>query len=93
MQTQKIPIWFRRKNENFWKIRFFNFQNRNLGNLGNVCSTSNSETKCDSIFKTNKKRTEIKTKSFPYDLREKKIFPLFLRFWFHPTPNYFFKIN
>lgn len=55
-------------------------KNRNLGNLGNVCSTSNSETKCDSIFKTNKNRTETKTKSFPYDLREKKIFPLFLRF-------------
>ena len=47
-------------------------KNRNLGNLGNVCSTSNSETKCDSIFKTNKNRTETKTKSFPYDLREKK---------------------
>ena len=70
MQTQKIPIWFRRKNENFWKIRFFNFQSRNLENLGNVCSTSNSETKCYSIFKTNKKHTETKTKSFPYDLRE-----------------------
>lgn len=55
-------------------------KNRNLGNLGNVCSTSNSEIKCDSIFKTNKNRTETKTKSFPYDLREKKIFPLFLRF-------------
>ena len=35
-------------------------KNRNLGNLGNVCSTSNSETKFDSIFKTNKKRTETK---------------------------------
>ena len=52
-------------------------KNQNLGNLGNVCSTSNSETKCDSIFKTNKKHTETKTKSFPYDLREKKYFHYF----------------
>ena len=87
---QKTPIWIKRKKKNFRDFQVFNFD------LHPTLKTRKSRKFCllriltlvvIQDLKTPKKWAEAKTKTFRYDLEQKRKFPRFPSFQFCPIPK------
>ena len=92
----KVPIWFKRKNKNFWDFRVFWVYILGISEIYPRSKTQKSREFClprimklivIQDLKTPKQSTETKTKRFQYDLEQKAKFPRFPSFRFCPIPK------